>query len=150
MLAYEFCDKLKRLFGGMKKEFDKWNTVKKAVNEKAGNVLFHDREIWWCSLGVNVGSEQDGINDNFERAVLIVRNFNGKVCWAVPLTRTFKLHSPYYFPIERGDDNEVSSAAIISQLRLISSKRLIRKIRTLEQSEFERLIYQLERMLRGI
>lgn len=58
----------------MEKNFDKWNGEKKRVNIRDENTLFHEREVWWCSLGVNIGFEQDGKNDIFERPVLIIRN----------------------------------------------------------------------------
>lgn len=130
----------------MAKEFDRWNKRKKKVNAREEKVRFHEREVWWCSLGVNVGSEQDGINDNFERPVVVIRNFNGRVLWAVPLTRTFKRYSPYYFPLQRDADG--ISAAVVSQLRLIDSKRLIRKIGTLDDTQYRELIYWIINLLK--
>lgn len=41
----------------MKKEFEKWNTTKMRINALADVPYFHEREIWFCSLGVNVGFE---------------------------------------------------------------------------------------------
>jgi hypothetical protein len=41
------------------KDFDGWNKVKK-FTEQRERPLFHEKEIWWCLFGVNVGSEQDG------------------------------------------------------------------------------------------
>jgi hypothetical protein len=38
-----------------KKEFDKWNDVKKKTHHKHVSVLYREQEIWWCSLGVNIG-----------------------------------------------------------------------------------------------
>jgi hypothetical protein len=43
----------------MKKDFDGWNEKKKDTNEKIGPFC-HERELWWCTLGVNIGFEQDG------------------------------------------------------------------------------------------
>jgi hypothetical protein len=54
----------------MEKDFDRWNERKKRIDRHDDEILFHEREIWWSSLGVNVGSEQDGIAANFERPVL--------------------------------------------------------------------------------
>jgi len=39
----------------IKKDFDKWNNDKKGLDHKSKNVFFHDREVWWCKIGVNVG-----------------------------------------------------------------------------------------------
>ena len=57
----------------MKKDFDKWNENKKSVNNSSKNKLYRSREIWWCTLGVNIGFEQDGTGDNYERPVLVFR-----------------------------------------------------------------------------
>ena len=61
------------------KDFDNWNKEKKILESTANETLvFHEREIWWCSIGLNVGDEQDGKNDYFERPVLVIRKFNKK------------------------------------------------------------------------
>ena len=44
----------------MEKDFDGWNKEKKNVNNNGTQKLFHEREIWWASFGVNIGREQDG------------------------------------------------------------------------------------------
>ena len=41
---------------------------------------FKEREIWWVNLGVNVGFEQDGKGDNFERPILILKKFGERCC----------------------------------------------------------------------
>ncbi|MFH1170496.1 MAG: hypothetical protein V1704_02965 [Candidatus Vogelbacteria bacterium] len=44
----------------MKKDFDQWNERKKGLHNRDRVPFYHEREIWWCALGVNIGSEQDG------------------------------------------------------------------------------------------
>ncbi len=51
----------------MQKEFDTWNIHKKEIEENIPTYFVNKREIWWCSLGVNVGGEQDGVGEFFER-----------------------------------------------------------------------------------
>jgi len=43
----------------MEKDFDAWNKVKKLTNAEQPR-LYTVREIWWCRIGVNIGTEQDG------------------------------------------------------------------------------------------
>ena len=50
----------------MKKDFDDWNKNKKVINDDNENKLYHTRELWWCSLGLNVGSEQDGTGKDID------------------------------------------------------------------------------------
>jgi mRNA interferase MazF len=63
----------------MKKDFRKWHFRKKLVHESKNIPYFYEREIWWCSIGLNVGYEQDGKNDNFERPVLVLKKIQ-QVC----------------------------------------------------------------------
>ncbi len=55
----------------MQKDFQKWHGLKKELHEQAGVALFQEREIWWCSLGANIGFEQDGGGEHFEQPVLV-------------------------------------------------------------------------------
>ena len=47
------------------KDFDRWNSKKKVVNLSSRFVRFHEREIWWCTIGINVGREQDSDTRDF-------------------------------------------------------------------------------------
>ncbi|OGY42782.1 MAG: hypothetical protein A2Y67_03560 [Candidatus Buchananbacteria bacterium RBG_13_39_9] len=93
---------------------------------------FHEREIWWASLGINIGFEQDGKHKTFERPVLVLKVFNKYLLWILPLTSKEKTGKYYYSTEYNGEKSNI----ILSQLRLISSKRLIRKIRKLSPREF--------------
>jgi hypothetical protein len=42
----------------IKKDFDGWNETKKRTDLRRGEPFHHEREVWWCTLGVNVGSEE--------------------------------------------------------------------------------------------
>ena len=124
----------------MEKDFDAWNKQKRNLHALEKEKLFHEREIWLCSLGVNIGFEQDGTNDLFERPVLIVKKFNRDVLWILPLTRSDK-RNRYYIPITVGDTNSV---VILSQLRLISSKRLQRYMHKLPKGQFSTIVQRVQ------
>ncbi len=124
----------------MEKDFDGWNARKKRMEVAEQKKFFHEREVWWCSLGVNVGFEQDGKNDLYERPVLVIQKFNRDILWAIPLTST-KKKGAYYFPISA---NKRESVAILSQLRLISSKRLQRRMYKLPNHTFQQLREQIQ------
>ena len=125
-------------------DFDKWNELKKNLNTREEKILFHEREIWWCSLGVNIGFEENGKNEMFERPVLVIRKFNKFVLWVLPLTRSHK-EGDYYYHIEQGDEED--SVVILSQIRLISSKRLLRRMRTIKENEFNDIKGKVKRFL---
>ena len=117
------------------KDFDNWNELKKDVNNSEGK-LYKERDIWWCSLGVNVGFEQDGTGKSYERPVVVLRGFSRSVCLVVPLTTSTKANK-YHLPL--GGIAGKSAAAIISQVRLVDTRRFIDKVGMLEQEKFEEL-----------
>lgn len=79
----------------MLKDFDTWNTLKKHIDQKQFLAFVHAREVWWCSLGLNVGHEQDGKHAAFERPILVLRKFNRESVLVVPITSQLK-RTPYH------------------------------------------------------
>jgi len=117
----------------MEKDFDRWNQQKKHVHDHEANKLYHQREMWWCSLGANIGFEQDGTGVEYQRPVLILKGMSRQTCYVVPLTTSQKQHR-YRVPI--GLVEERSAVALMSQIRLIDTKRLVNKIGFLDQEIF--------------
>lgn len=97
-------------------------------------LLYHTREVWWVHLGLNVGFEQDGMGEYYKRPVLILRGLSRNVCIIIPLTTSEKRNMFY---VDAGVVAGKSAAAIISQIRLIDTKRLVEKIATMPVKEFE-------------
>lgn len=119
----------------MHKDFQKWHTLKSDIDASRPYPLFREQEIWWCSLGANVGAEEDGKNNLFERPVIIVRKFNKEVFWGVPATLQRK-EGIFYFPFILAGRPQV---ALLSQIRILSSKRLIRRMEGLDARQFTNL-----------
>jgi len=128
----------------MSKDFDAWNKTKKELHEGSSAPFYHEREVWWCSLAVNIGSEQDGTGKNFDRPVVIIRGFNKAVFFAVALTGKRK-QGKFYLPLGTIEGRDAS--AVLSQVRLIDSKRLVRKITTLDEVTFVKLKASLQKVL---
>ncbi len=118
------------------KDFDTWSIQKKELHTTGTAKLYHSREVWWCILGVNVGFEQDGSGSSSSRPVLILKGFSKYVCLAIPLTTSAKTN-PYHFPLGKIDTKE--SFAILSQLRLIDTRRLVDKICFVSIEKFEEI-----------
>ena len=128
----------------MKKDFKKWHDKKSKVDDINKRPFFHESEIWFCHLGINVGFEQDGSGEDFQRPVVIIRKFNNEVCWIVPLSKTDKKGKYYFsFPF---DDN-TTSVAIISQIRLLDVRRFSRKIGKMKENDFKQLINKIKALL---
>lgn len=125
------------------KDFAGWSLLKEQVHDQTKPRTFNRREVWWCTVGVNVGHEVDGKNAVYNRPVLIVRKFNKNTFWGVPLTS--QLHdSPYHYPITfRGKEQR----ALITQLRLFDSRRLTHPMGRLSDEDYEAVCSQLRSMI---
>ena len=98
--------------------------------------MFHEREVWWCALGTNIGYEQDGSSELFTRPVVILSKFNLDACLIVPLTAKPK-KGKYYFSV--GDVSGRDAVAVLSQIRFVDRKRLAMKIATMDRDIFDAL-----------
>ena len=130
----------------MEKDFDKWNTKKKKIHGQPSAPFCHSREVWWCSLGLNIGFEQDGTGKHFDRPVVVIRGFNQNIFFGVALTQR-KKSGKYYFHLGLIEGKE--AFAVLSQVRLIDTKRLVKKITTIDRALFQKLKNALQKTLFG-
>lgn len=117
----------------MHRNFDKWNDLKKRIDGKSKGRFYHEKEIWWCNLGFNVGNEQNGSGANFQRPILIIRSLSNRTFFALPLT-TSKENNKYRIDI--GNVSGKSAKVILSQLKVIDTKRLTEFIEVLDDPLF--------------
>lgn len=115
------------------KDYKNWHKLKSLIDSVGLEKYFHEQEIWWCSIGANIGYEVDGKNTKFERPVLVFRKFNKGMFWGIPLTSKIK-KGKFYLTF---DFKDRKSTIILSQLRILSSKRLIRKMGSLNDEIFK-------------
>jgi hypothetical protein len=104
------------------KDFDRWNNIKKKLDKSSRLISFNEKEIWWYSAGVNVGSEQDGKGILFARPVYILKKINSKTFIGLPLTSKLRedgSHVSFYF-------NYDFTTAKISQFKVMDKKRLLK------------------------
>lgn len=114
--------------------FDIWNRVKKKTSTSKRTVYVKERDVVFVRLGKNIGHEQDGRGDYFLRPVVVLKKFNNRLFWAVPLT-TQEKQSEYYILIT--NINNRQNWAIWSQLRLLDTARVGKKIGVLNTSDFK-------------
>lgn len=124
------------------KDFEGWHALKSTLNEQTPRT-FQEREIWWCSIGINVGHETDGKSDYYNRPVLVVRKFNRYMFFGVPLSTQIK-STPHYFPLSfKGRDQSV----LLTQLRLWDARRLSHKMGQLSDSDFKKITTALSALI---
>jgi mRNA-degrading endonuclease toxin of MazEF toxin-antitoxin module len=125
------------------KDFDKWNAYQKTLDKQEFDGFCREREVWWCALGVNIGSEQDGKNDDFERPALIVKRINDELLLIVPFTSRL-IKNRYRIDVKStGKDSQ----AMLSQFRTISSKRLLKRIGYVKTDTFNIILVKSAMMI---
>lgn len=131
-----------------KKDFQKWHSEKSSIHHDKMRPFFHVREVWFCSLGANVGFEQDGSGDKYLRPVLILRKFNNEVLWVLPLTK-HKKRGKYYFCVTIFSKMlpRTISTIILSQIRLVDAKRLQYKFGDISEDDFSEIKKRLRALL---
>ena len=127
----------------MSKNFQDWHTRKSLINNNENRLFFHEREVWSASIGANIGFEQDGKGCSFLRPIIIIKKFNNEIFWCLPLTRNQK-KGKYYSSFIL---NNSISTAILSQIRLIDSKRLQYKIGDISQRDYVDIKEKLKQFL---
>ena len=114
------------------KNFDDWNQKKKNLDGLAYGPFCKEGEVWFTSIGLNIGDEEDGKNMEFERPVLVLRKFNKNIFVGVPLSSVAKPNNKYYVTIRM---NGKEASVIISQVRLYSAKRLRRRMAIIDNKQ---------------
>lgn len=119
-------------------EFDLWNTIKKKVDVETNipDRFPKEGEVWMGMLGKNIGYEQNGGGDNFSRPLLVIKKFNNHMFWIIPLSTKQKKLDFYHNFIDP-ENNPVS--AILAQMKLVSLKRLKRKLYDMGQEQINNI-----------
>ena len=117
----------------MPKDFDRWINVKKDLDNKNKLPSIKEGEIWWCSVGENVGVEIGGKSKVFTRPVLIYKKLSRFGFMGVPLTS--KNHTENWY-VKFVFKNRISLAAL-SQARVFSVARLHKRMGTISGQDFK-------------
>ena len=125
----------------MIKNYANWHQVKSKINNQPAMAPhFHEREIWWCSIGLNVGTEIDGKGNSYIRPVIIYKKQGNQSFYGIPATSQAKVPRLYYYHYKIKNRD---STFVLGQIRTYDSKRLIRKIETMPTEKFNKMKAQL-------
>lgn len=120
---------------GYTKDFDGWNHLKKKLDAKIRPPFFREGQVWWCSLGVNIGFEIYGKSSVYTRPVLILRKYGKQTFLGLPMTSKRKERAAYY-PIEF---QQAQGSIILDQGRTLDSRRLTKRIGEFPEDRFKEL-----------
>jgi mRNA-degrading endonuclease toxin of MazEF toxin-antitoxin module len=129
----------------MDKDYKKWMAAKSVINNsKSRPIGYKKREIWICSVGENIGHEEDGKGTWFVRPALVIRKYGADMCFVVPLSTTSN-RGVFHYPFD-GHTGK-TSVALLSQSRVIDSARFRRKIGKADITDFDEIRRRLKELL---
>jgi len=103
-----------------KDRFDEWNTLKKKLHQKEEVIHFKEGEVYFLSVGKNIGYEVYGKAELFLRPVLVYKKLTKQTFLGIPLTSQTKEGSFYFsFNYKQGK----TSTAMFHQIRVFDIKR---------------------------
>lgn len=118
------------------KQFLEWMRVKQRIDSSDHTLPFiSEGELWWCSIGENIGVEISGKGFTFSRPVIVLKQLGRLSFYGIPTTTKPKTGSWYVSFMVNGS----REIAVLSQARVFSSKRLGGKIGTLRLDEYEKI-----------
>lgn len=124
-------------------EYDEWNTKKKALAKREEKFFFKTGDIWWCSLGLNIGTESYGKGETFRRPMLIIKKLSGNSCIAIPLTSKEKVGTWFQEVTLHGE----KKWAMLHQIRMVHTNRFQRRLAVLDDDDFKRVKLKLKALL---
>ena len=90
-------------------------------------------------MGQNIGFEQNGKGENFVRPIVILKKITNQMFIGVPLSSQIK-DGDWFFKFEFNIKDKTSlNIAILPQIRMFSSKRLLNKIGVMKIADFEKM-----------
>ena len=119
----------------MGKNFDQWNVKKKRLDIAKRSLLFKEGEIWWCSVGMNIGEEVYGKGEHFRRPVVVFKKLSHNSCIAMPTTTRERNGSWFHHLNIKNKDRWV----MMNQMKFISANRLWVRESSLSSEEFSGL-----------
>jgi mRNA interferase MazF len=118
------------------KRFLEWIQLKEKLHESnAKPPLFAEREVWWASLGENIGKEINGKSELFTRPVLVLKKLSSETFMAIPTTSQER-KGTWYVLVSYGG---YQVSVILSQARIMDARRLSTRLGRLDERDFKRV-----------
>ncbi len=118
------------------KRFLPWIGLKQRLHEAAQKPpLVSEGDIWWASIGENVGSEINGKSDLFSRPAVIYKKLAHGFYFVIPTTTQQRTGSWFVHFRQRNK----AMVACLHQARAIDYRRLSSKLGTLDDEDLERV-----------
>jgi mRNA interferase MazF len=120
----------------MVKDYNEWKEKKAELNSYVGTPpQVRAGDIWWASVGDNIGSEINGKGELFSRPFLILKVTGNGFYFGIPLSTRIKFNKQYIF-LKSGTKDAV---ACLHQSQAIDFRRLSDRITTVSNDELDRI-----------
>jgi len=115
------------------KRFQEWLAIKPTLDQSNSKPPFtKEGQIWWCSIGENIGAEVSGKNDTFTRPVVILKKLSRYQFMVLPCSTKIKEGSWYVPFTHRGRSQVVN----LAQARTIDFRGLTTYMGDLDNKDF--------------
>ena len=119
------------------KRFLEWIQLKQKLHEATHKPpLFKEGEIWWASLGENIGVEINGKSKDFTRPVLVFKKLSQDGFLSIPMSTQIKTGT-WYVAVKQNNKDIV---VVLSQMRVLSTNRLYSKIGELDDADCKKVV----------
>jgi mRNA interferase MazF len=103
------------------KNFVDWFALKPRIEEIDHlPPLVKERDLWWCRLGENIGTEVSGKGQKFTRPVIIFKKLSKYTFFVIPCSTQIKTGS-WFVPLTHKGKNIV---ACLHQAKVVDYRRL--------------------------
>ena len=118
------------------KKFFEWVELKEKLDGMTHAAPYvSEGDMWWASVGENVGSEIGGKNELFSRPVIVLKKLAHGFYFVIP-TSTKPKKGTWYVIFKHQSKDMV---ACLHQARTIDHRRLSSKLGTLDSEDFVRV-----------
>lgn len=118
------------------KKFAEWLGLKEKVHSATHKVPFVKQfEIYWVHMGVNIGSEIDGKNNQFSRPGIVFKKLSHDFYFIIPTT-TQKKEGSWYVEFNQGGRKIY---ACLHQARVVDYRRLTNRVGHLDDEDRKRI-----------
>jgi mRNA interferase MazF len=122
--------------GVMLKRFLEWIKLKEKLHNIGSEPpLVKERELWWVSIGENVGSEMNGKSQHFSRPAIILKKLSRGFFLVAPTT-SVRHEGTWYVEIEHAARNTV---VCLHQVRVIDHRRLSTRMGQIDSNDFDKI-----------
>ncbi len=118
------------------KNFDDWNKKKIEIDSFIEFQHPKERDIWWCRIGINIGSEVYGKGKEYTRPVLIINSESSENCVCIPLSS--KVKNTKYSCVIKTEDDKLHTA-LVFQVRGIDKRTLKERVYILSEEEYKKV-----------